>query len=426
LTVLVPDAAMLAAETVEADAYGVAQLRADAHTLHFRFGRHQSDAEGFAVSEHELPLDQTASLSAFALAQACPVVVPNLLNFQHCQDLQLKRLGVGSAIVCPLIHVNQPFGSLGVYGMAPRDWPREDVLLVESIAHMLTTTIARANAERTLAEEKKFTASVIETMDALMLVLAPDGRILRMNRACRETTGFRPGEVKDRPIWSALLLPEDVSMVKGAFERLRRGEGEVEFECFILTKGGERRRLAWAFTTVRRDDGTIDSLVGTSVDITDKYVALEQLERSQATAEEAQRSVIELKERIVRGDIVSAGQESPDAFLQNPSGALPDGIAEERRSRNRRAFPYIQVVAPFDDGKLPERTLFREVRCRDISPTGFSYLTPVAPDYKRLVVAFGAPPALMYLAAEVVHVSPFVFNGCNVFVVGCRYMGRLS
>jgi hypothetical protein len=75
---------------------------------------------------------------------------------------------------------------------------------------------------------------------------------------------------------------------------------------------------------------------------------------------------------------------------------------------------------------MPDTDAFREVRCRDLSSHGFSFETLSIPNYKHLLIAFGKGDDLIYLVAEIVHVTPTGELGDEQYVVGCRYTGRAS
>lgn len=69
-------------------------------------------------------------------------------------------------------------------------------------------------------------------------------------------------------------------------------------------------------------------------------------------------------------------------------GWLHDGkecipITTDRRPVANR----VQRIAPFVDGLFPERDMFRDVECFDVSSTGFSYLVTEPPGYDSVLVA---------------------------------------
>ena len=64
----------------------------------------------------------------------------------------------------------------------------------------------RNGAEAALRAERDFISAVFETIGALVLVLDREGRVLRFNRACQETTSYSLDEVKGKSIWGLALL----------------------------------------------------------------------------------------------------------------------------------------------------------------------------------------------------------------------------
>ena len=83
-------------------------------------------------------------------------------------------------------------------------------------------------------------------------------------------------------------------------------------------------------------------------------------------------------------------------------------VGESEESRERRCLPRTpydarQRVARRDGPGIPDDSEFHEVRCHDISQSGFAFLFPTRPAFQSLVVAFGLPPTVIYVAAEVAH-----------------------
>ncbi len=53
----------------------------------------------------------------------------------------------------------------------------------------------RKQIQTTLQQERDFTATVLNTIGALVVVLDPLGRIVGFNQACQQTTGYLGAEV---------------------------------------------------------------------------------------------------------------------------------------------------------------------------------------------------------------------------------------
>lgn len=137
--------------------------------------------------------------------------------------------------------------------------------------------------------------------------------------------------------------------------------------------------------------------MASGIDITEQHEALEKMERSEAS--------------------LSAG-------LSQSEDRAP--IPTNRRQSRRKNYPYLQLIGPVRGRQLPHANEYQEVRCRDISPSGFSYFTETPPDYQELVVALGAYPLQLYLTAQIIHVNRFLKEGQNMMLVGCEYTSRVD
>lgn len=418
---LMHDAAAMLAESLDADLSGVGELIEEGTQLRLQL---RSARDGVEVGnvEQTIAVKMETSLAAFVLAEGHPQAVPDLSVETRFQDAFLRKHGVGSAVACPLKMPNKSYGALLVANLRPQQFNEEDLLFVEAIGHLITTTIAKERAEQALANQLRLDAAVLDTIEALVVVLDPETRIAQFNRSCEEIAGFSLAELHQRSFCSAFLVPSEVRSVKETLDKLLQpsATGPVEFESYVLTKHGTRRRIAWAFTRLADADGKLESLVGTGIDITEKYDLEAKLAKARALAGEKSPAAPETK-------TAPAAQTEEEALRSaRPFQQLPPGVYGERRSRPRRAYPYAQLIAPIVDGKLPPANEFREVQCRDIAAGGFSFFAPAAIKESDLVVAFGTGSSLTYLTARQVHTTPANRDGKPCVIIGCRYTGRAS
>ena len=93
--------------------------------------------------------------------------------------------------------------------------------------------------------------------------------------------------------------------------------------------------------------------------------------------------------------------------------------------RQRHRYSCLQLVAPLVDGRLPAISEFKQVLCHDLSLSGFSYLSDVAPDCEQVIVALGKAPFIL-MAARVVHHSETVIDGVRSEIVGCQFVARIE
>ncbi|MGJ5627892.1 GAF domain-containing protein [Nostoc sp. CALU 1950] len=162
--------------------------------------------------------------------------------------------------------------------------------------------IERKRTEETLNQERNFISAVLDTASALVTVLDSQGKIVRFNQACEQITGYSFDEVRGRYFWNVFLLPEEVNSAKAVFEQLLTGTGFLENENHWVMKDGSRRLIAWSNTFLKDYEGSVEYIVGTGTDITDRkrtqqhltaqYAATRVLAES-ATISEATRQILQ-------------------------------------------------------------------------------------------------------------------------------------
>jgi PAS domain S-box-containing protein len=143
----------------------------------------------------------------------------------------------------------------------------------------------RKLAEQTLRKERDFIDAVLETAGALVVVLDREGRILRFNRACEQTTGYSSEEVMGRHIWDLFIVPDEIADVKAVFEQLRGGEPRNDYENYWKGKNGFLRRISWSNTVLTDSRGNVEYVVATGLDVTDFKQMQELLHKTERIAE---------------------------------------------------------------------------------------------------------------------------------------------
>jgi PAS domain S-box-containing protein len=138
---------------------------------------------------------------------------------------------------------------------------------------------ARKEAEAELRRERDFTDAVLHTLDALVVVLDREGRLVRFNHACEALTGYSEGEVKGRFLSEILLLPGEAGAVRQVFDALVEGRGPLRLSNSWVTKGGEPRVISWSCTGLRDEKGAVTHVIGTGIDMTDHRRLEEELDR---------------------------------------------------------------------------------------------------------------------------------------------------
>jgi PAS domain S-box-containing protein len=176
----------------------------------------------------------------------------------------------------------------------------------------------RVPADETLRQERDFISAVLDTAGALVVVLDRGGRILRFNRACERATGYSFHEVRGRLLWDLFLIPEEVEPVKAVFEELQAGQFPNKYENHWVTRPGDRRLIAWSNTALLGADGTVEYVIGTGIDVTERRQAESQRD---ATLEALKKAHQDLELRVLERT----------AELQEANRSLQEEVAERRR-----------------------------------------------------------------------------------------------
>jgi len=136
-----------------------------------------------------------------------------------------------------------------------------------------------------LQKERDFIDAVLETAGALVVVLDREGRILRFNRACEQTTGYSSEEVTGRHVWDLLVIPDEVDGVKAVFQQLLGGQPRNDYENYWKGKDGLLRRVSWSNTVLTAPNGKVEYVIAAGLDITDLKHMQEQLRKTEQIAE---------------------------------------------------------------------------------------------------------------------------------------------
>jgi len=125
-------------------------------------------------------------------------------------------------------------------------------------------------AEESLQEERNVLSAILDTVGALIVVLDPQGRIVRFNRACELTTGCRFEEVRGKYVWDLFLMAEEVDNFKAISSQSNSGQLARDCETYWLTRDGNPRLISWSGTVLAGRKGAHSNVIVTGIDITER------------------------------------------------------------------------------------------------------------------------------------------------------------
>lgn len=158
------------------------------------------------------------------------------------------------------------------------------------------------------ALDRELGSAVLDAIGALVVVLDRQGRIVRFNPACERATGYAAEEVLGKRLWDVLLSPEEVKGVKAVFRKLRAGHFPGTYENHWVARNGSRRLIAWSNTALCSQDGSVQYVIGTGIDVTEQRAAearARELGAEQA-AQAAREEALRLSEARISGIVAVA------------------------------------------------------------------------------------------------------------------------
>lgn len=132
--------------------------------------------------------------------------------------------------------------------------------MIESSGHV--------EARKDLDKQLSFTKSVLETVDALVLVRDSRGAIKEFNRQGLEITGLDMDSVRGKQL-SNMVPSEEAEELERLYIDLTSGNFPHKHENYLLTQDGERRLISWSCTVTQAQDGLIENVISTGIDITE-------------------------------------------------------------------------------------------------------------------------------------------------------------
>ena len=133
--------------------------------------------------------------------------------------------------------------------------------------------------DEALKNERDFTAALLDTVGALVVVLDREGRVVRFNHACELTSGFVFDMVQGKPYWDLLLPATEIESAKTYFQQLQAGNFPSCYEGYWVSLDGSQRLINWTNTCLVGKDGTVQYIIRTGIDITRRRQTEAALER---------------------------------------------------------------------------------------------------------------------------------------------------
>ncbi|MGC9528271.1 MAG: PAS domain S-box protein [Limnospira sp.] len=286
---------------LEGDADSYLDFCARAARLHQPSADDKKNADGTATVPEPIVIEdlrQNRQLATHPLAQADPAIAFYL----------------GIPIVAPQ---GIQIGMLSLMDYRPRHPSAEEILALQTLNRQVFSQLdchrqllnlqSKLSAIETIIRERKqiwdivrqerdFVNGVLDTISALVVVIDPQGRIVRFNQSCEQLTGYRAAEVE-----GLYLQDLGLSIFSEEWEVFDWGLDAVEFDEPPKRRSGEQmsglsvaqfpkqcenywsgsdgscHAIAWSNSAIVNPDGSLRYILGSGIDITNRKQSEEML-----------------------------------------------------------------------------------------------------------------------------------------------------
>jgi PAS domain S-box-containing protein len=246
-----------------------------------------------------------------------------------------------------------------------------------TIADLLSATVTRALAGGDPDCRRPASATVLDRVDDLVLVLDTQGNVRAVNRACAETAGQPCDEARGTPFWDLFAVPDEQDSFRAMVRMVAESGAPCQFDGHLRVGHGDPPVVNWSLREICDSAGLVQRI-------------------------------------LLIGKLLD--RESAPALGR--TGA-------ERRTSPRRGYRDLQSIAPWNGETMPRARDFFDVPCQDISGGGFSFFVGQRPEFEDIVVALGKLPNVIHFTAHVRRVREWEADGRKGYLVGCQFRGRV-
>jgi len=142
----------------------------------------------------------------------------------------------------------------------------------------------RLRMQNELRQQRDFLERILETAQVIILVLDPQGNIVRFNQFMRDLSGYELEDVLGQSWFETFLPAGDSLSIQELFARVADGEEVREHVNAIRTRDGEERQIAWWGKALRDTDGIVTEVLSVGHDVTDLRNIQDKLVQSERLA----------------------------------------------------------------------------------------------------------------------------------------------
>lgn len=128
----------------------------------------------------------------------------------------------------------------------------------------------RKQAQLDLAKEQEYSAVLLDTVDSLVMVIDPQGRVVSTNPVCRRLFGKDENLIRGRYLWDLFELDASSPLAREHFRKLVDQSAPIRGLDLPVRGGTAGTWVSWSHNFMTGADGSPGFVVGTAMDITSR------------------------------------------------------------------------------------------------------------------------------------------------------------
>jgi PAS domain S-box-containing protein/putative nucleotidyltransferase with HDIG domain len=173
----------------------------------------------------------------------------------------------------------------------------------------------RKMAEQALAQHQQYSSAILNTVDALVMILDPQGKIISCNPAGLQILQVESQDLYEKSLWDVVSIPVGSPIADDHFSAQVETLTPVRDVDLWVRHPKGRVWLSWSQNYLMNADGKVAAVVGSANDISERKIRERQRE-SLATIASAVRA------NTTRSEVASATLQAFNDFMQVESVAI--------------------------------------------------------------------------------------------------------
>ncbi|MFH2124431.1 MAG: ATP-binding protein [Pseudomonadota bacterium] len=157
-----------------------------------------------------------------------------------------SKTGVRSCSSWPLVHKGCEYGVISIHSDHIDTFTESEVDFLALVIADISLALYSQEMRNRLEIERDFNREIINTVQAMMVSIAPCGKILSMNPKAEEVTEYSQEEVYEKYWVDVLIAPESRALCQYLVSEIIKGSSEnINFQATLLTKNNKNRTIKW-------------------------------------------------------------------------------------------------------------------------------------------------------------------------------------